>query len=96
MNEISIPRRLARLLVLITAALCAPLAAQELPPADILFSNVRVFDGASETLSEPTDVLVRGTLFMASLTLAMGRTMVLPGGIHLVIFAAFLILAALP
>jgi len=36
------------------------------------------------------------TLFMASLTLAMGRTTVLQGGIHLVIFAAFLILAAVP
>lgn len=41
-------------------------------------------------------ILLVLTLFMASLTLAMGRTTVLQGGIHLVIFAAFLILAAVP
>lgn len=41
-------------------------------------------------------VLLVLTLFMASLSLALGRTTVLQGGIHLVIFAAFLILAAVP
>jgi len=62
MNEFSIHCRLVRLLVVIAAALCAPLAAQETPPPNILFTNVRVFDGASETLSEPTEVLVRGNV----------------------------------
>jgi len=41
-------------------------------------------------------VLLLLTLFMAALSLATGRTTVLQGGIHLVIFAAFLILAAVP
>jgi Ca2+:H+ antiporter len=41
-------------------------------------------------------VLLVLTLFMSSITLATGRTTVLQGGVHLVIFAAFLILAAVP
>lgn len=41
-------------------------------------------------------VLLVLTLFMSSITLATGRTTVLQGGVHLVIFAAFLVLAAVP
>ena len=41
-------------------------------------------------------VLLVLTLFMSSITLTTGRTTVLQGGVHLVIFAAFLILAAEP
>lgn len=41
-------------------------------------------------------VLLVLTLLMSALSLATGRTTVLQGGIHLVIFAAFLILAAVP
>lgn len=41
-------------------------------------------------------VLLVLSLFMATLTLAMGRTTVLQGGIHLVIFGAFLTLSAIP
>lgn len=41
-------------------------------------------------------VLLILSLFMATLTLATGRTTVLQGGIHLVIFFAFLTLAAIP
>jgi len=41
-------------------------------------------------------VLLVLTLFMATLSLAVGRTTVLQGGVHLVIFAAFVILAAIP
>lgn len=41
-------------------------------------------------------VLLVLTLFMSSITLATGRTTVLQGGVHLVIFAAFLTLAAVP
>jgi Ca2+:H+ antiporter len=36
------------------------------------------------------------SLFMATLTLSSGRTTVLQGGIHLVIFLAFLTIAAIP
>jgi imidazolonepropionase-like amidohydrolase len=39
--------------------LAAPLAAQA-PQPDTLFRNVRVFDGTTPRLSQPTDVLVRG------------------------------------
>ncbi len=41
-------------------------------------------------------VLLVLSLFVATLTLATGRTTVLHGGIHLVIFAAFITLAAVP
>lgn len=41
-------------------------------------------------------VLLLLSLFMATLSLAMGRTTSLQGGIHLVIFGAFLTLAAIP
>jgi len=35
-------------------------------------------------------------LLVATLSLAMGRTTILQGGLHLVIFGAFLTLAAMP
>ena len=41
-------------------------------------------------------VLLLLSLFMATLTLSSGRTTVLQGGIHLVIFLAFLTIAAIP
>lgn len=41
-------------------------------------------------------VLLVLSLFMATLTLAIGRTTVLQGGIHLVIFLAFLTISAIP
>lgn len=41
-------------------------------------------------------VLLLLSLFMATLTLAAGRTTVLQGGIHLVIFFAFLTISAIP
>ncbi len=41
-------------------------------------------------------VLLLLSLFMATLSLAMGRTTILQGGIHLVIFGAFLTLSAIP
>src|SRR5262245_333429 len=34
--------------------------AQDTPPSTVLFENVRVFDGKSDKLSGPTNVLVRG------------------------------------
>ena len=53
------------LMALLGAALAAPALAQDAAPADILFTQVRVFDGTSETLSPPTDVLVRGNVIAA-------------------------------
>ena len=41
-------------------------------------------------------VLLVLSLFMATLTLATGRTTILQGGIHLVIFATFITLSAIP
>ncbi len=41
-------------------------------------------------------VLLVLSLFMATLSLAMGRTTILQGGVHLVIFGAFLTIAAIP
>lgn len=41
-------------------------------------------------------VLLVLTLFSATLTLATGRTTLLQGGVHLVIFAAFVVIAAVP
>ncbi|MBK0329768.1 calcium:proton antiporter [Rhodobacteraceae bacterium F11138] len=41
-------------------------------------------------------VLLVLTLFMSTLSLAMGRTTIMQGGIHLVIFGAFLTISALP
>ena len=42
--------------------LTASLQAQTPPPAATLFQNVRVFDGKSDFLSEPQNVLVRGNM----------------------------------
>jgi Ca2+:H+ antiporter len=36
------------------------------------------------------------TLFVSTLTLGTGRTTVLQGAIHLIIFAAFLLISAVP
>ncbi|MDT8328684.1 MAG: amidohydrolase family protein [Roseovarius sp.] len=39
-----------------------PAAFGQEAPAEVLFTDVRVFDGTSDTLSPPTDVLVRGNI----------------------------------
>ena len=44
--------------------LAAPLAAQQ-GAAEVVFTNVRVFDGTSDTLSAPTTVVVRDNLIAA-------------------------------
>jgi Ca2+:H+ antiporter len=41
-------------------------------------------------------VLLVLTLFVSTLTLATGRTTILQGGVHLVVFGAFLTIAAVP
>ncbi len=50
------------LLALLAVMLAPALAAQDTTPGEILFADVRVFDGTSETLSAPTNVLVRGNI----------------------------------
>ena len=47
-------------------------------------------------LDAESTVLLVLTLFVATLTLGTGRTTVLQGTIHLVIFAVFLLLSAIP
>jgi imidazolonepropionase-like amidohydrolase len=53
---------ICRLALLAMSALtaCASLAQQAAPSPEILFRNVRVFDGKSSSLSGPTSLLVRG------------------------------------
>jgi imidazolonepropionase-like amidohydrolase len=65
MKQVSIRSPLVRFLALFVALLHGPLAAQETPPREILFTDVRVFDGTSDRLSGPTDVLVRGNVIAA-------------------------------
>lgn len=54
-----------RALLLALCLLVSPAVAQPAPPAAILFTNVRVFDGRGTTLSAPTSVLVRGNRIAA-------------------------------
>ncbi len=49
----------------VAALLLASQAAAQAQPAETLFTNVRVFDGKSATLSAPTSVLVRGNRIAA-------------------------------
>lgn len=56
---------LRRALAAVTAfvlASAAPLAAQDTPAPEVVFTNVRVFDGTADTLSAPITVVVRGNL----------------------------------
>jgi imidazolonepropionase-like amidohydrolase len=50
--------------LVVVALLCPPLSAQETVPDEIVFTNVRVFDGSSNSLSAPTDVLIRGNVIV--------------------------------
>ncbi|MCA8879405.1 MAG: calcium:proton antiporter [Rhodobacteraceae bacterium] len=63
-----------------------------------LVSLVSVSIGKSLTMGLQSEdiVLLILTLFTSTLTLATGRTTVLQGGVHMVIFAAFLIMTAVP
>jgi Ca2+:H+ antiporter len=47
-------------------------------------------------LSDENMVLLMLTLFAAALTLGTGRTTVLQGAVHLVIFSVFLLLSIIP
>lgn len=61
----TIPRRALALLAALILAPAAPLAAQEAPAAEVVFTNVRVFDGTADALSGPTTVVVRGNVIAA-------------------------------
>ena len=50
---------------MLAAVIALPLSAQDARPAEILFTNVCVFDGSADSLSAPTDVLVRGNVITA-------------------------------
>ncbi len=55
------------LIAIVAATLSISSASSQTPPPEkeTLFTNVRVFDGKSETLSPPTNVLVRGNVIAA-------------------------------
>lgn len=61
----TIPRRALALLAALILAPAAPLAAQEAPVPEVVFTNVRVFDGTADALSAPTTVVVRGNVIAA-------------------------------
>jgi len=53
-------RQLGTTLVVVTVFISVRLIAQDAQPTIVLFQNVRIFDGKSDTLSGPSNVLVRG------------------------------------
>lgn len=55
-----IARRLVKSLLVIGCLAAAGVHAQEIRPSAVLFENVRIFDGTGDTLSAPSNVLVRG------------------------------------
>ena len=61
----TIPRRALALLAALILAPAAPLAAQEAPVPEVVFTNVHVFDGTADALSGPTTVVVRGNVIAA-------------------------------
>jgi imidazolonepropionase-like amidohydrolase len=62
----------------------APLPAQVQQGAAVLFQNVRIFDGRSEALSAPSNVLVKGNkiekISPVTATSDSGQTIMLDGG----------------
>lgn len=79
-------RLIRRWLLLIAAVLAIPATAQEPDaPGEILFTQVRVFDGTADRLSAPTNVLVRGSVIVAigqDAAASGGDTMVIDGRGH--------------
>ncbi|MFN3864473.1 MAG: amidohydrolase family protein [Erythrobacter sp.] len=61
----TIPRRALAFLAALMLAPAAPLAAQDAPAPEVVFTNVRVFDGTADALSGPTTVVVRGNVIAA-------------------------------
>lgn len=58
-------RRALAALTALVSAFAASAAAQDQGGGEVVFSNVRVFDGTGETLSPPTTVVVRGNVIAA-------------------------------
>ncbi len=61
----TIPRRALAFLAALMLAPAVPLAAQQAPAPEVVFTNVRVFDGTADALSGPTTVVVRGNVIAA-------------------------------
>ncbi len=61
----TIPRRALAFLAVLMLAPAVPLAAQQAPAPEVVFTNVRVFDGTADALSGPTTVVVRGNVIAA-------------------------------
>ncbi|HYV66050.1 MAG TPA: hypothetical protein VE964_07390, partial [Myxococcales bacterium] len=53
-------RLLVVALASITFAVAVGAGAAEAPPSSVVFKNVRIFDGKSSALTDPTSVLVTG------------------------------------
>ncbi|MFN4113801.1 MAG: amidohydrolase family protein [Sphingomonadaceae bacterium] len=60
-----ISRQPLALLAALMLAPVTPLAAQESPAPEVVFTDVRVFDGTADALSAPTTVVVRGNIIAA-------------------------------
>jgi len=58
-------RAVVAALTALVMAPAAPLAAQDVPATEVVFTNVRVFDGTADKLSAPTTVVVRGNVIAA-------------------------------
>lgn len=88
--------RANRLQTSINLALGSALASLCLTIPTVAFLSVAMDQTLILGLEAEHMVLLILSLFMTTLTLATGRTTVLQGGIHLVIFFAFLTIAAIP
>lgn len=60
-----IPQRVLTFLAVLMLAPATSLSAQEAPAPEVVFTNVRVFDGIADALSAPTTVVVRGNVIAA-------------------------------
>jgi imidazolonepropionase-like amidohydrolase len=60
-----IPQRVLTFLAVLMLAPAISLSAQEAPAPEVVFTNVRVFDGIADALSAPTTVVVRGNVIAA-------------------------------
>ncbi|NDY95201.1 ionic transporter y4hA [Wenzhouxiangella sp. C33] len=88
--------RANRLQTSLNLALGSALASICLTIPAVAFLSIALGQPLTLGLEAEHIVLLLLSLFVATLSLAMGRTTILQGGLHLVIFAAFLTIAAIP
>ncbi len=88
--------RANRLQTSLNLALGSALASICLTIPAVAFLSIALGQPLTLGLEAEHIVLLLLSLFVATLSLAMGRTTILQGGVHLVIFAAFLTIAAIP